>query len=136
MIYLQLVLESDPHADQVSWVEIARELREILRRELLAPVTIGSADRTIADPHRDAPTRGDAVAVAALVLSIPSAALALHDLAVRTKLKDCLHRVLDHARKCRARAVWRSSVDRVALPGAQDRSVDEIIDELARTQQP
>jgi hypothetical protein len=136
LIDLQLVLEPDPRADQAHGVELARELRELLRRELAAPVTIRSADRTVPDRHGEDVSRGDPVAIAALVLSIPGAALALHDLAARIKLKDCLHRVLVRAREHRARAIWRASADHVALPGEEERALDEIIDELVRSQDP
>jgi hypothetical protein len=136
MIYLQLVLEADPHDDQMQRADLARDLRELLRRELAAPVTIHSADRTTSDRHRRDISRGDPVAIAALILSIPSAALAIHDLAARTKLKDCLHRVLVWARERRAQATWRSSADHGAVPGEEARALDEIIDELVRTQDP
>jgi hypothetical protein len=136
MIDLQLVLEPDPDAGPVDGIALARELTELLRRELAAPVTIRSVARTVPDRRRDDVPRGDPVAVAALILSIPGAALAIHDLAARTKLKDCLHRVVVRARELRARAIWRSSADHVALPGEAERALEEVIDELVRTQGP
>lgn len=135
MIDLQLVFVPGPHDDPTDRVELARELKELLCGDLSVPVTIRSAERTIRDQSRHDSVRGDAVAVAALILSIPGAALAIHDLAARTKLKDCLHRVLIRARERRAQAIWRSSADHVALPDISDqseRALDEVIDELVR----
>jgi hypothetical protein len=116
---LELLLEAERVTDNTAWIALVRELRTLLRRELAVPVAIHSKPRT--DGEQQELTRSDPVAVAAMILSIPSAALALHDLAARTHLKDCLRRVLARARELRAQARWRSSADHIALP---DRSAE------------
>lgn len=129
-MYLQLVLESYPHTAPMACTELA----QLLRRELAVPLTVRRVIPAALD-GRGVP-RGDPVAVVALILSIPSAVVATHDLASRLKLKDCLQRVVARARSRGARAVWRTAADTVDLPGEQDRTLDEILDELSRAQEP
>lgn len=133
-MYLQLVLESYPHTAPMACTELASELAQLLRRELAVPLTVRRVIPAALD-GRGVP-RGDPVAVVALILSIPSAVVATHDLASRLKLKDCLQRVVARARSRGARAVWRTAADTVDLPGEQDRTLDEILDELSRAQEP
>lgn len=131
-MYLQLLLESYPHSDPTECSELARELAQLLCRELAVRPTVRAALPAASD-RRGVP-RGDPLAVVTLILSIPSAVVATLDLAGRLKLKDCLQRVVARARTRGARAVWRIAADTVALPREQDRMLDEILDELCRAQ--
>ena len=136
MTHLQLLIAPELPVDPAAYVDLARELTQLLRREFTAPVTIRSERLAVPrDGASDVP-RGDPVAVAALILSIPSAAVAIHDLAGRLELKHCLQRVVLRARACRARATWRIVADQIAIPGDRERTLDEIIDELSRVQDP
>lgn len=134
MTDLWLELAPEPDTTPAEYNALLRELKQLLTRELGVSVAIRAANRTAPGPREDR-ARGDSIALVTMLLAIPSAALALHDLAARARLKDCLHRVLARARQCGSRASWRYAVDHIALPGDEPREAfdpDDLVDELVR----
>jgi hypothetical protein len=108
MSNLHIRIEGEAAEDAVE------ELRAFLKRELEVEPQLTSLVPTEAKGRRAA----DPVAIATLVLSIPSAALASADLAERVKLREKLGRLIAWAKRLRTERELRCRIE--AATGTKD----------------
>jgi hypothetical protein len=92
-----------------------------------APAQAAAEDRAILGHGEKA---ADPVSVAALVLSIPSAALAVSDLADRIRKRHRARELVDHARELAARQVTACLISRTRTTEIRTLTPDQLLDLL------
>jgi hypothetical protein len=118
---------------------------EIHLSSTIAPVAVESAADLLraaahAEPERRHPgydaevSRGDHVAIAALILSIPSALLAARDLVERSGVAERVRRLLKTVREAEGTATLHVGAE--PSLDLQTATEDEVMDVLARSHRP
>ena len=117
------------HLTKAPVAELTQEIENLLRE-----ISQTKPERWQSGEESNSPTRGDGVAVAALILAVPGALVATMDLAQRAKLSERIRALLKKISKIdSAASLHVSGAEPLDL---KNTCVDAVIDLMARSRKP